>query len=265
VPANLDPQAPAPVQIWGTVDEIVLITTPDHVITYASPGTLPVLGYTPSQVIGTSVRGYLHPDDDDPMSRLAAASPDGGKGWVHRVRRRTGGYVWLRTRGQVVRDAEGRPQEIVSMSRDITGQVEAERRLASTEARFRWAFDQAPVGMALSGFDGVLQRANKALADLLGTTPEELVGAKIADITHPDDRERDEVNALRLAAGVDTMQHVVKRYVDARGRIIPVQVWARTLVVAHVMALDGSIPGSGPSSRSTRGLGQEPEGHQPVR
>src|SRR5215213_730683 len=211
VATHLDPHEPAPVRVWGTTDEIVLITTPDRTITYASPGTLAVLGFSPSQVIGTSAASYLHPDDGDPVA--AMADPRAGTThapWVHRARRRTGGYVWLRTRAQVVRDAQGRAQEVVSMSRDVTTEVQAERQLASTQARFRWAFDQAPVGMCLSGFDGVIQQSNRALADLLGTTPEELVGVRIGDITHPDDRARDELNAHRLATGADTVQHVVK-------------------------------------------------------
>jgi PAS domain S-box-containing protein len=248
VATHLDPHEPAPVRVWGTTDEIVLITTPDRTITYASPGTLAVLGFSPSQVIGTSAVSYLHPDDGDPIA--AMADPRAGTRpapWVHRARRRTGGYVWLRTRAQVVRDATGKAQEVVSMSRDVTTQVEAERRLASSQARFRWAFDQAPVGMCLSGFDGVIQQANRALADLLGTTPEDLVGLRIADITHPEDRARDEVNAHRLATGADTVQHVVKRYLDVHGDAVPVHVWATVLddeqgepalVVAHVMAVD---------------------------
>jgi PAS domain S-box-containing protein len=249
---DLDPQAPPPVRVWGATDEIVLITTPDRVITYASPGTLQVLGFSPSQVIGTSVTSYLHPDDADPVVSLA--DPRSGtlpRSLVHRVRRRTGGYVWLRTRGQVVRDATGRAQEVVTLSRDVTREVEAQRRLASTEARFRLIFDQAPVGMTVSGFDGVVEEANRAMADLLGTTPEDLVGVRIADITHPDDRGQDEVNAERLATGADAEQHVVKRYLDAQGRAIPVEVWARTLddergrpalVVAHVMARGDATP-----------------------
>jgi len=246
--AGLDPNEPAPVRIWGDVDEIVLITRPDSTITYASPGTLPLLGYSPSQLIGTRASEYLHPDDGDPAE--AMADPRFHKrpaGRVHRIRRRTGGFIWVRTRSQVVRDASGRAQEIVSMSRDVTHAVEVERRLATTEARFRWAFDQAPVAMTFSGFDGVVQRANRAMADLLGTTPEQLVGTRIADITHPDDREQDDVNARRLATGADTVQYVVKRYLDRQGRTVPVQVWARALddengtpalVVAHVVAQD---------------------------
>jgi PAS domain S-box-containing protein len=105
--------------------------------------------------------------------------------------------------------------------------------------------------MTLSGFDGVVQEANRAMADLLGTTPEALVGVRIADITHPDDRARDDVNAQRLATGADAEQHVVKRYLDMHGRAVPVEVWARTLddergrpalVVAHVMARGQATP-----------------------
>jgi PAS domain S-box-containing protein len=248
--AHLDPHEPAPVRIWGAVDEIVLITRPDRIITYASPGTLPVLDFSPSQVIGTSVAQYLHPGDGDPLAALAdSRSGARPEPLVHRVRRRTGGYVWLRTRGQIVRDGTGRAREVVTVSRDVTREVEAQRQLERTEARFRWAFDQAPMGMALSSFEGVILQANQAMADLLGTTRETLVGVRIADITHPDDRARDEVNASRLATGADTVQQVVKRYIDAQGQPVPVQVWARTLddergepalVVAHVLALSGA-------------------------
>src|SRR5207253_10992345 len=68
--AALDPSEPAPVRVWGDVDEIVGITRPDNPITYASPGTLPLLGYSPSQLIGTRASDYLHPDDGDPAEAM---------------------------------------------------------------------------------------------------------------------------------------------------------------------------------------------------
>ena len=50
--------------------------------------------------------------------------------------------------------------------------------------RFRHAFDDAPIGMALSGRDGVVQRANAALCERLGADP---AGRPLADLVDADD------------------------------------------------------------------------------
>jgi diguanylate cyclase (GGDEF)-like protein len=61
----------------------------------------------------------------------------------------------------------------------------AARRLAAdTEERFRSAFADAPIGIALVGLDGVVQSANVALSDLVGEDP---VGRHLADLVYPGD------------------------------------------------------------------------------
>jgi diguanylate cyclase (GGDEF)-like protein len=61
----------------------------------------------------------------------------------------------------------------------------AARRLAAdTEERFRSAFADAPIGIALVGLDGVVQSANVALSDRIGEDP---VGRHLADLVYPGD------------------------------------------------------------------------------
>jgi len=61
----------------------------------------------------------------------------------------------------------------------------AARRLAAeTEERFRSAFADAPIGIALVGLDGVVQSANVALSDRVGEDP---VGRHLADLVYPGD------------------------------------------------------------------------------
>ena len=50
--------------------------------------------------------------------------------------------------------------------------------------RFRHAFDDAPIGMALTGLDGVVQRANAVLCERLGADP---AGRPLADSVDADD------------------------------------------------------------------------------
>ncbi|MGY1606105.1 MULTISPECIES: diguanylate cyclase domain-containing protein [unclassified Geodermatophilus] len=49
------------------------------------------------------------------------------------------------------------------------------------------AFTNSPMGVALCTPDGELIAGNRALADLLGRSPEELPGTTLSAVTHPDD------------------------------------------------------------------------------
>lgn len=55
------------------------------------------------------------------------------------------------------------------LARDITGRLQAERRLAESEAQFRALFDQSPVAVALADQSRYLL-VNDALCRLLGRT-----------------------------------------------------------------------------------------------
>lgn len=57
---------------------------------------------------------------------------------------------------------------------DITDRKKAERELVGSEERFRRAFDDAPIGMALITPEGVRMKVNNALASFLGYSIEEL-------------------------------------------------------------------------------------------
>ncbi len=89
-------------------------------------------------------------------------------------------------------------QLVLSLARDVT-ERQAELResqrihaaLAVSESSFREAFEGAPIGMALTtvqdGPDEKFLRVNPAFAAILGRRPEDLVGLRVADVTHPED------------------------------------------------------------------------------
>lgn len=81
---------------------------------------------------------------------------------------------------------------LVAIVRDVTDQVEVERRLALSEETFRTSFDNAPVGMAIAHLnnDGehAVERVNASFAKMLGRSVDALVGVDFVDISHPDSR-----------------------------------------------------------------------------
>ena len=73
-----------------------------------------------------------------------------------------------------VRAHDGSIEGIVFVSRDVTDQRLAERAGREAERRFEIAFDRAPIGMALVGVDGSVERVNAALAAITGRSAAEL-------------------------------------------------------------------------------------------
>src|SRR5262245_41471565 len=67
-----------------------------------------------------------------------------------------------------------------------------------SEARFRLAFENAPIGMAIVGLDYHIKRVNKALSTAIGYSEKELRNRTFIEITHPDDVYRDRELADRL-------------------------------------------------------------------
>jgi diguanylate cyclase (GGDEF)-like protein/PAS domain S-box-containing protein len=102
----------------------------------------------------------------------------------------------------------------------------AAEELRDAEERFRRAFDDAAIGMALVSLDGRWLRVNRALARLTGYSEEQLTGLRFRDITHPDYHQSD-IEALRqLVSGERTIFQTEKRYIHAEGQ----SVWAQLSV-----------------------------------
>ena len=229
----------------GGSDELVLVTTPDRLITYASASSTHVLGWQPAELVGTSVLDHLVAED---RARLAAGTAvttlDGDGVAVHRVQHSDGGVRWLESTTRRLTDDHGTVREVLSVSRDVTATVQAREALAESEAMFRHAFDDAPIGMALTGLDGTLLRVNTSFAAMLDSSPEVLHGRSVADITHPGDLAADRTNLAALRCGSTDTQRVPKRYLRPDGTPVPALVHAAVLhgrdgepthVFAHVL------------------------------
>jgi diguanylate cyclase (GGDEF)-like protein/PAS domain S-box-containing protein len=64
--------------------------------------------------------------------------------------------------------------------------AEAHESTRRSEAEFRDAFEDAPIGMAIVDLDGGFTRVNRSLAQLTGFTPEQLLTTQLADVAAVD-------------------------------------------------------------------------------
>ena len=112
-------------------------------------------------------------------------------------------------------------QECVYISGfDISDQRELERKLWESEERFRSAFDDSAVGMALVGKDAHLLKVNDAFCRLLGYEKSEMEGSTFLDYTYPDDVEPSILAHKAVINREKPFLWIEKRYIHKDGRLI---------------------------------------------
>ena len=199
--------------IANSNDPIALVDG-DGTVRFVSDSIERLTGFTPAELVGHTVIGQVHPDDQ-PRFRDA----------LHEALARPGVPVPLQYRGRH-RDGSWRDREIVGVNRlhdpdikaiivnyrDTTARRRAEAALEESERVYRSTFDEAPIGVAHTSLTGKFLRVNEYLCQLLGYASQELTRLEFTAITHPDEIGRD-VAALRALAANQMHRYTCeKRY-----------------------------------------------------
>ncbi|WP_319415696.1 PAS domain S-box protein [Marispirochaeta aestuarii] len=123
---------------------------------------------------------------------------------------------------KTVRLSEGKEvKRYVSVFRDVTRSIEAERALEESEQRFRRLFELAPVALALLSLDGRIVDHNRWHRNLFGYTLDEL-----PDLDHwwplayPDPEDRDRAKTMWEAG--------IRRIREKGGELRPTELWVAT-------------------------------------
>jgi PAS domain S-box-containing protein len=114
------------------------------------------------------------------------------------------------------------PQVLRSKVAVFVDLYEKSTRLQESEERFRAAFINAPIGIALIDPDGSWLQVNKALCDMVGRAQSELVGEDFASILAPRDREAALRDMRGMLAGDRLAYQAERQYLHSSG--VPVDV-----------------------------------------
>jgi PAS domain S-box-containing protein len=129
---------------------------------------------------------------------------------------------------------EGDGSTVLLYLQDVTPRAEAEAALEHSERRFRMILESSPIGLALVDTVGRYLQVNKALADIVGRTIDELRGMRFIDMLHPDDARDEEAALQRLLSSDLDIYSRERRYLHASG----VPVWV-SVDAALVRDADG--------------------------
>ena len=111
-----------------------------------------------------------------------------------------------------------------------------EAKLLESEYRFRKIFEDSATGMVMAGRDFKFLQANRAFCEMTGYNGDELKNLSFVDITHPDDRKIDLVQAKRMINGQVDHYQTEKRYQKKNGDVL----WV-TLTVSPIHNSSGDF------------------------
>ena len=95
-----------------------------------------------------------------------------------------------------------------------------QQELAQSEALFRAALENSASGMAIVELNGRISKANRALAEMLGYSTEELIGKTFFELSYSDDRHIGLKMIRDIAEGKKSTFRFQERYVDKDGHAL---------------------------------------------
>jgi PAS domain S-box-containing protein len=194
--------------------DAISLLTPEGFVTYASPSTERVTGYTAEELVGRNGLALLHPDDlEDVRQQLTALLDRSGDciSLEFRLRHADGNWRWMEAS---LTNLLAQPEmaAVVCNYHDITLKKQGIQRRLQSEERYRVLVEQAGVGIFVTDLHGHLVEVNEMGCQLCGYAREELLSRHIRDLV-PEEGQAGLPAALeRLrAGGVKLSQWRMKR------------------------------------------------------
>lgn len=240
--------------ILDSADFIIISTDRQGIIQTFNTGASRQLGYEPKEVIGQFTTCIFH-DPQEIVHRAQQLSQDlgcpitpGYEVLVAKARLNIADEnIWtyirkdksrfpVRLSVTTLQNGAGNLVGFLSISKDITGQQQAQRSLRESKACFAGAFQHAAIGMALVSPDGHWLKVNASLCEIVGYTESELLATTFQDITYPEDLKLDLQYVEQMLAGEISNYHIEKRYIHKQGH----EVWI--LLSASLVHADDGQP-----------------------
>lgn len=187
-------------RVLASINDCIKVLDLDARLTFMSEGGQKIMEVSDFN----SIRGCPWPDfwqeqgNLDAKAAVQAAQNGESASFIGPAQTLAGNLKWWHVQVSPILDGNGRPEQILCVSRDITALREAEESLRKlnesleqrvverTRDRDRiWRL--SPDLMLVAQLDGVISAVNPAWTRMLGHTEHDLVGSQLLALVHPDD------------------------------------------------------------------------------
>lgn len=174
--------------------------------------------------LSSELESFIHPDDKEKcfFNLTNAIENNIMMHWSDEFRflKSDGTYAYVNDKAVIIRDEEGEAVRMIGALQDVTNKKKLEDELKQSEAQFKGAFENSPVGMALVDIEGKYFEVNDRLCEIFGFSHQELIGLTFQEITYEEDLAQDLEYKRQLDAGLIAHFSSEKRFLTKNKAII---------------------------------------------
>jgi hypothetical protein len=193
--------------IIETIPSMLWSTSPAGEPTHNSQRLLEYVGGSFEHFVNRGWVSFIHPDDREESAKAFHRAIETGESYsvIHRVQRADGEYRWHQTRGEPLRDPQGKIIQWYGLSIDIDERKRAEDRLRDTSMKLSRASRIATVAELSAS---IAHELNQPLMAVLGNAQaaKRWLAAKPPNLTETNTSIERVLRAIRSAD--EAMQHI---------------------------------------------------------
>jgi len=193
--------------------EIVFETDSKGNLTFANQYGIKSFGYSLEDLqSGINLFALVAPEDRESIKKRFAEILSGSEpaSREFQAMRKDGGKFPILMHANAILE-DGVPKGVRGIAVDITERKKAEDRLGESEKKYRTLFDEAPVGIAISTIEGKIIEVNKAQAEMLGYTVEELKGRNVNEYYVSPDKRKEMIEVFKKNGKVREFEIQISR------------------------------------------------------
>ncbi len=169
--------------------DAIIVRKLDGTITFWNKGAEKIYGYTSQEAIGKTSHQVFKTIFPQHYERIIEQVKQTGK-WsgelIHTAK--NGRKVTVQSVWQAIFDLDGEIAELLESNVDITERKQFEQALEQAKVDWERTFDSVPDLITILNNEHRIVRANKAMAQALGTTPEACVGLECYKFVHDQNK-----------------------------------------------------------------------------
>jgi PAS domain S-box-containing protein len=170
--------------------DAVLLTDVEGMILLCNRRAAALHGYeTNEELVGKNSFDLIATEDRERAMANAMRTVRGGgvRDVQYRMVGRDGSSFLAEYSASVIRDADGRPRALTAVLRDVTERKRTEEALQRSEEHFRSLTENLSDVILILDADGTIRYESPSVERVLGHKPDQRIGHKLFDFTHPDD------------------------------------------------------------------------------
>ena len=215
-------------------EAVFIVDLPTRTIERCNSAVTPMFGYTPAELTGRRTE-ILHVDraSFEAIGRSSEAALEKNIAYRtrYRMKRKNGGIIETENTVIALDGAAGWQGSVVSIVRDMTKQVQAERALQISEEHYRLLADNTLDMIWTMNMDFEFTYVNPAVLPMLGYTPEAFIGTTLREHCHKKVYEK-LLNVIErgLTEGIrDTGTPIETEVLRKDGSPLPVEILSKIL------------------------------------